>query len=308
MISHNPRNHLLVQSSGPIFGDKVYICVNGRKHYLPEVKRLVHYRLNWPEDIIKVPDPIVESFAIAGWVPNIFDPNLDVNSISRGSDMREFIGMDLSGFGLEVGAGASPFPVPLHCRVLFGDHITYEKLVDDLYPGQQGHQLVNPDIITNFSSLNGICDQSLDFIIACHVIEHVFDPIGALFNAYQKLKYGGKLVLVVPDKNKTFDKSRPVTEISHLITDHFSPNSDRDFAHYLEFYKLAFVTPDDMLSIRATSEFEKGGDLHVHVWDYASFGILVEWVNNNLVKWSSVWSHETLPGEENNEFYFVLTK
>lgn len=177
-----------MQSFGPIFGDRVYICSNGRKHYLTEVERLRHYGLAWPDDIVKVPDSIVESYAIAGWVPNIFGPNFDIHVITQGSDMREFIGTSLSGFGLEVGAGASPFPLPLHCRVLFGDHITYDRLIRDLYPGQQSHQLVNPDIITDFSSLNGICDLSLDFIIGCHVIEHVFDPIGSIFNAYQKTK------------------------------------------------------------------------------------------------------------------------
>jgi SAM-dependent methyltransferase len=141
------------------------------------------------------------------------------------------------------------------------------------------------------------------------VIEHVFDPIGTLVHAHRKLRPGGKLVLVVPDKNRTFDRERPITTLGHLIEDYNSPDPSRDFTHYEEFYRLAFKTSEEDLNARASAAFAQRGDLHVHVWDYPSFSDFVNYVNDSLVSWSSIWSHPTLKDESRDiEFYFLLTK
>jgi len=223
--------------------------------------------------------------------------------------MREFLAKDLRGTGLEIGAGASPFPVPLSCRVLFGDRILHEQLVAELYPGQHEFELVRPDFQTDFATLDGIADESMDFIIGCHVIEHVFDPIGTLVNAHRKLRPGGQLLLVVPDKTRTFDRDRPLTTLEHLIRDHQSPNAERNRVHYEEFYRIAFKTSELELADKVELAMTRMGDLHVHVWDYETFGELVDYVDKNLAPWSTKWAHPTLPDQEHDiEFYYKLIK
>lgn len=159
------------------------------------------------------------------------------------------------------------------------------------------------------TDFDDIADESLDFIIGCRVIEHVFDPIGTLVNAHRKLRPGGSLLLVVPDMGRTFDRERPLTTLEHLKLDHFSPDADRDRGHYEEFYRLAFKTPEDELPRKVAQEFARRGDLHVHVWNYETFGELVDFVDRTLCSWSQKWSHPTLPDQQNDiEFYYRLTK
>ena len=299
----------LVQSRGGHFGDKAFLCINGSRRYIPSLDRLAAYGVNWPEELTQVTDQVLSSYSIGGWLPAADAGSRDPQTIRSGPEMREFMASGLKGFGLEVGAGASPFPVPVGCRVIFGDHIPHEQLVSDLYPGQNEFELVRPDVITDFDDFDGIGDESLDFIIGCHVIEHVFDPIGTMVNAHRKLRPGGRLILVVPDKERTFDKERPITTLAHLIEDHTTPSPSRDRTHYEEFYRLAFKTPETDLQSRVDTAFAQRGDLHVHVWDYPSFSTLVNYVNDELTLWSNVWSHPTLADKTNDiEFYFVLTK
>ncbi len=150
---------------------KAYICSNCIRHYVPSVDRLAHYGLRWPQVLILVSDAVLASFAIGGWLPLRFDVDVQPKSIKSSLMMREYMATGLQGIGLEVGAGASPFPVSLDCHVLFGDRIPHSQLVAELYLGQRDYELVRPDVLTDFDDFDGVADESLDFIICCHVIE-----------------------------------------------------------------------------------------------------------------------------------------
>jgi SAM-dependent methyltransferase len=71
-------------------------------------------------------------------------------------------------------------------------------------------------------------DKSFDFVLASHVIEHIPDPIAALKEwARVARKY---IVLVVPHRDRTFDRDRPLTPVSELIERHesgFTSDEDR---------------------------------------------------------------------------------
>ena len=304
------KTGVLLQSKNSVFGSEVYLCFRGKRHYVSSVERIRDIGFHWPDGVVQVPESVLKAFEIGGNVPKRFPDDADPALINSSVDMREYIASPLTGFGLEVGAGASPFPIPLHCRALYGDKIPHRRLVKELYPGQQAHNLVIPDILTDFDDFNGIADNSLDFITGCHVIEHTLNPIGSILAAHSKLKAGGKLVLVVPDKERTFDKERPLTTLEHLMLDYAQPDRQRDYQHYLEFFKIAFPTHEDCYMEKVEESFTSNGrNLHFHVWDYKSFLEMVNHIQHNIVPWSTIWSQPTLSDHKQDiEFYFVLTK
>lgn len=66
----------------------------------------------------------------------------------------------------------------------------------------------------------GVVDDSTDFIVANHVLEHCENPLGTLENWVDKLSPGGILFITVPDMEKTFDRDRAVTAVEHLLANY----------------------------------------------------------------------------------------
>jgi SAM-dependent methyltransferase len=219
-----------------------------------------------------------------------------------GIDIRHQIAERLSGDGVEFGAGASPFPVPSRCRIRYADRNTPKELADRKY--FEGS--VRFDLQMDLTDMSSLEDGSLDFIIASHVIEHTPNPILAILNAHRKLRDGGRFVLVVPDKVVTFDKGRPLTGIDHLLADFLLPSHERDFEHYLEFFRLCFPQAEYVRSARDV--WARGDDIHFHTWTYESFQEMIDFVaREHACPWRGVWSHPRL-SDLDIEFYYVLTK
>lgn len=62
---------------------------------------------------------------------------------------------------------------------------------------------VNPncgaDIVHSIDTLKEFEDNSVDFIISRHSLEHLIDPVKALKEWHRVLKLGGKMIIVLPD-------------------------------------------------------------------------------------------------------------
>lgn len=226
-------------------------------------------------------------------------------SSHTGKSMRIEIANSLSGNGIEFGAGCpeKAFPVPAHLKVRYADANTHAQLSERNY--FQGQGLLPIDICTAMEEMAGIEDDSVDFIIASHVIEHTRNPILALSLAFKKLRLNGKLVLVVPDREMTFDKNRPLTTLEHLIADFEMPSRERDFEAYIEFYRRCFPQPDPLASAKGV--WELGEDIHFHTWSYQSFEELVQYVISKVAPWRDVCSYPRLSNQD-IEFFYVLTK
>jgi predicted SAM-dependent methyltransferase len=301
------RPGVLLRSQASEFGDKVYYVYRGRRHWVRDGEWLKRNGFNWSTDVVDVAPEILYCFLNGGIAPINSGSDLGRPNLSS-VDIREIAASNLRGTGVEFGAGASPFPVPLDCDVRFADAFSYESLKAVMYPGQQAHDLIRPDYVTDIKTLAGIPEASLDFIVACHVIEHTNNPLAAINSCYRALKPGGSLVLVVPDMTKTFDSKRALTTLAHLIEDYEKPSLERDRGHYEEFYRKAFEMPagSNLLEYASQKQAE-GGDIHYHTWTYESFEELVEWCAQKQ-GWAVEFAHPTLPGPDNIEFYFVLTK
>ena len=75
------------------------------------------------------------------------------------------------------------------------------------------------DIVANGDNLP-VENESQDFVISSHVFEHFFDPIKTLKEWYRVIKEGGYIFMIVPHKERTFDKVRQRTTLQELIGRH----------------------------------------------------------------------------------------
>lgn len=75
---------------------------------------------------------------------------------------------------------------------------------------------------------------SYDVILASHVIEHIANPIGALRSWSRLVKPGGRILLVVPHYEGSFDHRRTVTTVTHLLADAQNDTGEDDTTHIEE--------------------------------------------------------------------------
>ena len=94
------------------------------------------------------------------------------------------------------------------------------------------------------SRLDFANDESYDFVLSSHTLEHMANPIAALMEWRRILRYGGVLLLCVPHKSATFDHKRSVTSIEHMIEDYKSGTGEDDLAHLPEILQLHDLSLD----------------------------------------------------------------
>lgn len=69
-------------------------------------------------------------------------------------------------------------------------------------------------------------DNVWDFVINSHVLEHFYDPVKAINEWMRVIKPGGYLFMIIPHKERTFDKNRERTTLNELIERHNNPKAN----------------------------------------------------------------------------------
>lgn len=128
--------------------------------------------------------------------------------------------------GIEVGAAAhNPFGLDT-INVDIYEHI------DDNYAKEQLKicgEIVKVDVIAPGNKLP-FEDKSFDFVISSHVIEHFYDPIGALLEWKRVArKY---IFIICPHRDRTFDKDKELTTLLEVIERHEKPLENYEDKHW----------------------------------------------------------------------------
>lgn len=305
---------VVLETSESRHAGKVFVCLNGRRHWVTSSTWFIEQGYLWPDDVQSVPPAVVEGFlpgrpAARSWGMDAWmDPPRRTTL-----EMREIAVSRLTGRGIEVGAGASPMPIPLACDVRYVDQYDLVGLHQHSYEGQEGGDIIVPDVVASFEDLSPFADSSQDFVVACHVIEHTRDPVGALAGAWQKLRPGGWLCLVVPEIARTFDRFRTSTTLSHLIADYRDPviRARRDEWHFREFYALALPPSLEEYEGLWRRKWAEGYPIHFHTWTHDSFIEMLGWMRTEglLPNCAEVWSQSPLEEPAAcNEFWVSLHK
>jgi len=127
------------------------------------------------------------------------------------------------------------------------------------------------DVLDDAERLSRFRNESLDFIIANHVLEHLEDPIRSLENMLRVLRRGGILLLALPDGRYTFDARRPGTTVEHLFRDHLDGPETSRRQHYEEWARLIEGLPEGRVEARVADFARDDARHHFHVWDLEGF-------------------------------------
>ncbi|HOU14694.1 MAG TPA: class I SAM-dependent methyltransferase [Anaerolineae bacterium] len=135
---------------------------------------------------------------------------------------------DLHGRGLEIGPGVNPFSaeaLKLDKGFKFFDNA------------------LEIDVVGMATQLP-FKNNTFDFIVARHVLEHTANPLLMLREMARILTLTGKMVITLPNKLATFDFFRKPTSFFHLYLDYISHRKDNDKSHAQEWIKKVLLNPD----------------------------------------------------------------
>ena len=206
------------------------------------------------------------------------------------------------GVGIEVGAGDRPFPIPDEAKCLRGDIRNSQEL--KMY--FLNENVVGGDNFIDAQSFSGVVDNSIDFCISAHVLEHLHDPFGSIKSAMCKLVPGGVLILIIPNKDYTFDRNRPLVSFEHLLQDMTDGGARTLREAYFEHCKYVHpvLTGSEMPDIEAAIDdgIRNKRDIHVHAWSHEHFFEQMEQLGN-ILDFKVIFSSRI-----ENEANFVLKK
>ena len=136
--------------------------------------------------------------------------------------------------------------------------------------------------ICEASDLSHIDDESYDFIMSSHVIEHIANPLKTISEWKRVVRIGGVILFVCPHKDGTYDHKRPITPLAHLIEDYIKGVDENDLTHQSEVLKLHDLSRDtnsyDQVLAVSTKNFEYRW-LHHHVFVSESWITILDYLN-----------------------------
>jgi SAM-dependent methyltransferase len=176
----------------------------------------------------------------------------------------------LSGSGIELGALHQPLAVPAGVQVEYVDRLGVAELRRQ-YPELADLDLVPVSHIGSAEDLSDIGDSSVDFVVACHVLEHLENPTRALEEIHRVLREGGIFFMALPEPRVTFDRERRPTTVEHLMHDHAAGLTSRrehfvDWVENVERHQPWWAGEHPDPGERVELLLEMDYSIHFHVW------------------------------------------
>src|SRR4051812_5693705 len=177
------------------------------------------------------------------------------------------------GVGMEIGGPSAVFrrwnlwPIYPVAERLDGYNFSNRTLWSDPSSRSYPHEFVG-----EASQMTGLDDNSYDFLLASHVLEHIANPLKALKEWRRIVRPAGTIILVVPHKDATFDHRRRVTTLDHILRDFREDVSEADQTHVAEILRLHDLSRDpgagsrEAFAARARQNLEYRS-LHHHVFN-----------------------------------------
>lgn len=169
----------------------------------------------------------------------------------------------------------------------------------NFYKDKNGYQF-----ISEASKLKDVPDNSYDFLVASHCLEHCANPIGTVKEWLRVLENSGIILLILPHKDFTFDRERMVTDFNHLLDDFKLNMGEEDLTHLQEILKYHDLSLDS--GINTKNEFEvrsldnfQNRCLHHHVYDFDLLEKIFDFLMVNVIRKDFVYPyHQIIIGKK----------
>ena len=143
--------------------------------------------------------------------------------------------------------------------------------------------------IADATDLSQIKDKTYDFVLSCHSLEHIANPIKALNEWIRIIRDDGYVLMIMPHKDRTFDNKRPVTTLDHMVSDFEQGTTEDDSTHFEDAIKLHDLSEDpgvkdyETLVERIKNNIDNRC-LHHHVFNTPVLLKLLDFVNLKILK------------------------
>ena len=175
---------------------------------------------------------------------------------------------NILGKGLEIGALNRPLPVHRCVQVINVDRVNLDDAYNVHFPELKGADIANVDVMDDAEKLNSIPLESQDFIVAGHFLEHTQNPIKTIESQISRLRIGGILFYILPDKRHTFDVDRPITPFEHILRDYKEGERISYDQHMYEYAELVdHAKTQEQIEARVKVLKDMAYTIHFHVWD-----------------------------------------
>jgi SAM-dependent methyltransferase len=120
------------------------------------------------------------------------------NLVEAGGFTRWLLERVCIGHGIEIGPGSRPYAPSGRCVFV------------DRFPERHGDIDVAAD-----AAVLPFADQTLDFVVSAHALEHVPDVLETLGEWRRVLRTGGPVLLILPHAHRTYDRGRSLATYEH---------------------------------------------------------------------------------------------
>jgi predicted SAM-dependent methyltransferase len=137
------------------------------------------------------------------------------------------------------------------------------------------------------ADLSMIASDTYDVLLSSHMIEHTSNPIRVLLEWTRIVRLGGFQLIIVPNKELTFDHYRTTTTLQHMIDDFEADRDEGDLTHLNESIELndySMMSFDgETFKSRAVKNLETRC-LHHHTFTLHSLRQLLEYMNLDIIE------------------------
>lgn len=223
-----------------------------------------------------------------------------------------------NGKGLEIGgpsqifADNGIFPIYQLINSLdnsnFSDHTLWNDQLEGYHYRYSPSKKPGYQYILDGIDMTHITSCSYDFVLSSHVLEHIANPIKALYEWRRILKESGHLILLIPHKDGTFDHLRPPSTIEHLIEDYNNSIEEDDLTHLEEILSLHDLACDtgagsfEEFKSRSLNNFANRA-LHHHVFTTRIALEMIDYIEMEIIYAEPIWPMHILVIAKKNSFY-----